>query len=156
MHIHLIAVGQRMPDWVTTAYQDFAKRLPNEYRLTLVELAAGKRGKNADIARAIADEGKRMLDAIPKDSLVIGLDERGRSWSTKDLAAQFSDWSQGGRDVALLVGGADGLAPDVKQRVDITWSLSKLTLPHAMVRVVLAEQLYRAWSLMNNHPYHRA
>ncbi len=156
MHIHLIAVGQRMPDWVTTAYQDFAKRLPNEYRLKLVELAAGKRGKNADIARAIADEGKRMLDAIPRDCLVIALDEHGRSWSTKDLATQLSDWSQGGRDVVLLVGGADGLAPDVKQRVDITWSLSKLTLPHAMVRVVLAEQLYRAWSLLNNHPYHRA
>ena len=156
MHIHLIAVGQRMPDWVTTAYQDFAKRLPNEYRLNLVELAAGKRGKNADIARAIADEGKRMLEAIPKDCLVVGLDERGRSWSTKDLAAQLSDWEQGGRDVALLVGGADGLAPDVKKRLDVTWSLSQLTLPHAMVRVVLAEQLYRAWSILNNHPYHRA
>lgn len=156
MRIHLIAVGQRMPDWVTMAYQDFAKRLPNEYRINLVELAAGKRGKNADIARAIADEGKRMLDALPRDCLVIALDEHGHNWSTKDLAAQLSDWSQGGRDVALLIGGADGLAADVKQRADITWSLSKLTLPHALVRVVLAEQVYRAWSLMNNHPYHRA
>lgn len=156
MRIHLIAVGQRMPDWVTTAYQDFAKRLPGEYRINLVELAAGKRGKNADLARAIADEGKRMLEALPRDCLVIALDEHGHNWSSKDLATQLSDWSQGGRDVALLVGGADGLAPEVKQRADITWSLSKLTLPHALVRVVLAEQLYRAWSLMNNHPYHRA
>lgn len=156
MRIHLIAVGQRMPDWVTTAYQDFARRLPGEYRINLVELAAGKRGKNADLARAIADEGKRMLEALPRDCLVIALDEHGHNWSSKDLAAQLSGWSQGGRDVALLVGGADGLAPEVKQRADITWSLSKLTLPHALVRVVLAEQLYRAWSLMNNHPYHRA
>lgn len=156
MRIHLIAVGQRMPDWVTTAYQDFAKRLPGEYRINLVELAAGKRGKNADLVRAIADEGKRMLEALPRDCLVIALDEHGHNWSSKDLAAQLSDWSQGGRDVALLVGGADGLAPEVKQRADVTWSLSRLTLPHALVRVVLAEQLYRAWSLMNNHPYHRA
>jgi 23S rRNA (pseudouridine1915-N3)-methyltransferase len=156
MRIHLIAVGQRMPDWVSTAYQDFAKRLPSEYRLNLVELAAGKRGKNADIARAITDEGKRMLDALPKDCLIIALDEHGRAWSTMDLATQLSDWSQGGRDVALLIGGADGLAAEVKQRADITWSLSKLTLPHALARVVLAEQLYRAWSLMTNHPYHRA
>ena len=156
MRIHLIAVGQRMPDWVSTAYQDFAKRLPNEYRINLVELSAGKRGKNADLARAIADEGKRMLAALPKDCLVIALDECGREWSTKDLAAQLSDWSQGGRDVALLIGGADCLAPTVKQRADITWSLSRLTLPHALVRVVLVEQVYRAWSLLTNHPYHRA
>ncbi|WP_126453266.1 23S rRNA (pseudouridine(1915)-N(3))-methyltransferase RlmH [Sulfuriflexus mobilis] len=156
MRIHLIAVGQRMPGWVTTAYQDFAKRLPSEYRLNLVELAAGKRGKNADITRAIADEGKRMLDALPRDCRVIALDEQGHAWGTQDLAAQLSDWSQGGRDVALLIGGADGLAPEVKQRADMSWSLSNLTLPHALVRVVLAEQLYRAWSLLNNHPYHRA
>ena len=156
MRIHLIAVGQRMPGWVNTAYQDFARRLPGEYRLNLVELAAGKRGKNADIARAIADEGKRMLEALPKDCLVIALDEHGREWSTKDLTTQLADWSQGGRDVALLIGGADGLAAGVRQRADITWSLSKLTLPHALVRVVLAEQLYRAWSLLTNHPYHRA
>jgi len=156
MRIHLIAVGQRMPGWVNTAYQDFARRLPGEYRLNLVELAAGKRGKNADIARAIADEGKRMLEALPKDCLVIALDEHGREWSTKDLTTQLADWSQGGRDVALLIGGADGLAAGVRQRADITWSLSNLTLPHALVRVVLAEQLYRAWSLMTNHPYHRA
>ena len=156
MQIHLIAVGQRMPDWVSTAYQDFAKRLPKEYSLKLVELAAGKRGKNADIARAIADEGKRMLDALPKGCLVIALDEHGRAWSTKELAAQLSDWSLGGRDVALLIGGADGLAAEVKQRADMNWSLSNLTLPHALVRVVLAEQLYRAWSLLTNHPYHRA
>jgi len=156
MRIHLIAVGQRMPGWVNTAYQDFARRLPGEYRLNLVELAAGKRGKNADIARAIADEGKRMLEALPKDCLVIALDEHGREWSTKDLTTQLADWSQGGRDVDLLIGGADGLAAGVRQRADITWSLSKLTLPHALVRVVLAEQLYRAWSLLTNHPYHRA
>ncbi|MDT8404466.1 23S rRNA (pseudouridine(1915)-N(3))-methyltransferase RlmH [Sulfuriflexus sp.] len=156
MRIHLIAVGQRMPDWVNTAYQDFARRLPGEYRLNLVELAAGKRGKNADIARAIADEGKRMLDALPKDCLVITLDEHGRAWSTMEVAGQLADWSRGGRDVALLIGGADGLAAEVRQRADMSWSLSNLTLPHALVRVVLAEQLYRAWSLLTNHPYHRA
>lgn len=145
-----------MPGWVTTAYNEFSKRLPNEYQPRLVELAAAKRGKNTDLQRAISDEGERMLQALPKDCHVIALDEHGKQWDTRTVASTMADWTQGGRDVALLIGGADGLAASVKQRADQSWSLSALTLPHALVRVVLVEQLYRAWSLLHNHPYHRA
>ncbi|MEW6354645.1 MAG: 23S rRNA (pseudouridine(1915)-N(3))-methyltransferase RlmH [Pseudomonadota bacterium] len=155
MQIHLIAVGTRPPDWVNAGYHEFAKRLPPECRLNLVEITPGKRGKNADIARAVHDEGARMAAAIPKDALVIALDVRGAQWSTEQLAAHLNDWLHGGRDVALLIGGPDGLSEACLQRARIKWSLSKLTLPHALVRIVAAEQLYRAWSILHNHPYHR-
>ena len=155
MHIHIIAVGQKMPAWVSTGYDEFIKRLPKEFTPLLKEIPPGRRSKNSDLKRAIAEESERILQAIPKDCLVVALDERGKSWSTRQLADQMSDWTGSGRDVALIVGGADGLSAEVKQRANMTWSLSALTLPHALVRVVLAEQLYRAWSLMTNHPYHR-
>ncbi|MBD3610308.1 MAG: 23S rRNA (pseudouridine(1915)-N(3))-methyltransferase RlmH [Gammaproteobacteria bacterium] len=155
MRIHLIAVGQRMPAWVEVGFEEFAKRLPHECSLNLIELAAGKRGKGADIARAIQDEGQRMLDAVPKNTMVVALDQRGKEWDTEELSRNLSDWLQDGRDIALLVGGPDGLAPECVQLAERKWSLSKLTLPHPMVRIVLAEQLYRAWSILKNHPYHR-
>ncbi|MEO6697647.1 MAG: 23S rRNA (pseudouridine(1915)-N(3))-methyltransferase RlmH [Gammaproteobacteria bacterium] len=155
MHIHLIAIGERMPDWVKSGYDQYAKRLPRECRLQLVEIPAGKRGKGADIARAILSEGERMLAAIPKDARVIALDMRGKQWDTAQLAQQLKDWLQGGRDVALLTGGPEGLAESCLKRADHLWSLSNLTLPHPLVRIVVAEQLYRAWSLLTGHPYHR-
>lgn len=156
MNIHLIAVGERMPAWVQQGYAEYAKRLPPECGLRLVEIAPGRRSKAADPARAIQEEGERMLAAVPKGSLVLALDERGREWATADLAEQLGRWLQGGRDVALLVGGPDGLAAACRERAEGTWSLSRLTLPHPLVRVVVAEQLYRAWSVLQNHPYHRA
>ncbi len=156
MRIHLIAAGNRMPDWVNTGYGEFAGRLPPESRLHLIEIAPGRRGKGADVARAVAAEGERMLAALPKNSLVIALEVGGKAWTTENLAAQFSAWLQGGRDVALLVGGPDGLAESCRARAEMRWSLSPLTLPHMLVRIVVAEQLYRAWSLLNGHPYHRA
>src|SRR3569623_657718 len=110
----------------------------------------------ADVARAVAEEGERMLAAIPKDSLVIALEVDGKSWSTEMLAREFAAWLQDGRDVALLVGGPDGLADSCRARADMKWSLSPLTLPHMLVRIVAAEQLYRAWSVLQGHPYHRA
>jgi len=155
MQIHLIAVGQKMPVWVTQGYQTFADRMPAECRLRLVEVPTVKRGKNADLKRIIAREGEALLAAIPRDALTVALDERGRQWTTRELAGHFSDWRQSGREVALLVGGPDGLAECCRQQASVTWSLSSLTLPHAMVRVLLAEQLYRAWSIGVNHPYHR-
>jgi len=155
MRLHIIAVGHKMPDWVTNAFQEYSKRLPNNYHLNLVELSPAIRSKSTDLQRAIDDEGERMLAALPKQAWVVALDEKGKSWNSKELAKSLSNWQQDGRDVALLIGGADGLASAVKARADQTWSLSALTLPHGMVRVVLAEQLYRAWSLLNNHPYHR-
>ena len=155
MHIHLIAVGQRMPAWVDTAYQEYAKRLPRECALKLVEIAPGKRGRNADVARTLRDEGERMLAAIPRDCHVVALEVGGRSWSTPQLAAQLEDWMGSGRDVALLVGGPEGMDDACRARADRLWSLSALTLPHPLVRVILAETLYRAWSVMAGHPYHR-
>ena len=144
-----------MPAWVSTGYDEFIKRLPKEFTPLLKEIPPGRRSKNSDLKRAIEEESERILQAIPKDCLVVALDERGKSWTTRQLANQMSDWTNSGRDVALIVGGPDGLSAEVKQRADLKWSLSALTLPHALVRVVLAEQLYRAWSLITNHPYHR-
>lgn len=156
MRIHLIAVGNRMPEWVVTGYGEFAGRMPTECRLHLIEIAPGRRAKGADVARAIAEEGERMLAAIPKDSLVIALEVEGKSWSTEALAQQLAAWMQDGRDVALLVGGPDGLAESCRACADVKWSLSPLTLPHMLVRIVAAEQLYRAWTILQGHPYHRA
>ena len=155
MHIHLIAVGQRMPAWVETAFQDYAKRLPRECALKLVEIAPGKRGRNVDVARILRDEGERMLAAVPRDCHVIALEVGGKTWSTPQLAAQLESWMGSGRDVALLVGGPEGMDDACRARADQLWSLSALTLPHPLVRVILAETLYRAWSLMAGHPYHR-
>jgi len=144
-----------MPDWVVQGYQTFAGRLPAECSLRLVEIPAIKRRKNADLKRIAAREGETLLAAVPKGALVIALDERGRQWSTLELADQFASWRQGGRDIALLVGGPDGLHESCRLQARQLWSLSPLTLPHALVRVIVAEQLYRAWSIGANHPYHR-
>ncbi|MEO5343413.1 MAG: 23S rRNA (pseudouridine(1915)-N(3))-methyltransferase RlmH [Gammaproteobacteria bacterium SHHR-1] len=156
MHIHLISVGNRMPAWVEQGYAEYAKRLPPECRLNLIEIAPARRGKNPDIPRLRRDEGQRMLAALPKGCRVLALEVEGRTWSTEQLAARLADWLQQGSDLALLVGGPDGLDPACRQAADEHWSLSPLTLPHPLVRVILAEQIYRAWSLLNHHPYHRA
>ena len=156
MQIHLIAVGDKMPRWVQQGFEEFAKRLPAECALRLVEIPAGKRGKNADIARILRDESSRMLAALPKGATPIALEVGGRPWSTEQLAEQLEGWMQSGQDVALLVGGPEGLGEGVRAATRLQWSLSPLTLPHPLVRVVLAEQLYRAWSILRNHPYHRA
>lgn len=156
MRISLIAVGARMPAWVNEGFADYAERLPREWHLALIQINSGKRRKNVDLARLLEEEGRRMLAAIPFNTRVIALDQAGRQWSTAQLAQQLDDWLQDGRDVALLVGGPEGLDGACKSRAETLWSLSPLTFPHALVRVIVAEQLYRAWSLLHNHPYHRA
>ena len=155
MRIKLIAVGTKMPAWVTTGYQEYAKRLPAELKLDLIEVAPGQRGKGADIKRAIEKESKLILSAIDKTDYVVALDVTGKSWDTHVLAEQVSSWQMLGSNVCLLVGGPDGLSNDCLQRAQRRWSLSALTYPHPLVRIILAEQIYRAWSLLNNHPYHR-
>jgi len=155
MRIHLIAVGNRMPSWVVEGYQEYARRLRGECELRLVEVTAGKRGKNADIQRILEEESKQILEAVPRGAAIWALDVKGRSWDTPKLARQLDHWMHDGRDLALLVGGPEGLAPGCINEAEGTWSLSPLTFPHPLVRVVLAEQLYRAWSLLRNHPYHR-
>lgn len=155
MKIHLIAVGQKMPAWINQGYQEYARRLPAECSLRLIEIAALRRGKNADLKRIAEQEAQSLLAAVPKGAMIIALDERGQQWTTRQLAEQFDDWRQQAVDVALLVGGPDGLADSCRQRARVLWSLSPLTLPHALVRVLVAEQLYRAWSIGVGHPYHR-
>lgn len=155
MRIRLIAVGGKMPGWVSTGYDEYAKRLPADFRLELVELALGHRGKGADLARAIRAEGDAMLDAIPKGDRVIALTVDGRSWSTEQLAEQAEQWRMSGQNLSLLVGGPDGLDARCVAAADQKWSLSALTLPHPLVRIMLAEQLYRAWTLLQGHPYHK-
>lgn len=156
MKIHLLAVGTRMPDWIKSGYREYAERLPRECALNLVEIPAGKRGVNLDVARIVRDEGERLLAAVPVGSRRIALDERGQEWSTVELAEQLAGWLQDGRDLSLLVGGPDGLDSGCRARTDGLWALSRLTLPHPLVRVIVAEQIYRAWSLLHHHPYHRA
>ena len=155
MRLHLIAVGSRLDAWVNQGYDEFAKRLPVDCCLQLTEIPALKRGKNANLERITREEGRKMLAAIPKGSSVVALDVQGRQYTTLELADKLAGWLQGGRDVALLVGGPEGLAPECLVRAEEKWSLSNLTLPHPLVRIVVAEQLYRAWSVLSHHPYHR-
>jgi 23S rRNA (pseudouridine1915-N3)-methyltransferase len=156
VRIHLLAVGTRMPSWVVEGYREYTKRLPRECSLHLVEIPPAKRHKSMTVVQARQQEGQALLAALPKDCKVVALDVRGKPWSTETLAAQLDDWLVSGRDVALLVGGPDGLSDACLERADQRWSLSALTYPHALVRIVLAEQLYRAWTISTGHPYHRS
>jgi 23S rRNA (pseudouridine1915-N3)-methyltransferase len=171
MRIQLLSIGRRMPAWINQGFADYAKRLPQSCALSLVEIEPAARGKGsgrgrsksgqraelspAERDRLLADEGGRLLKAIPNRARVIALDVRGQTWSTEALARELEAWMADGRDLALLVGGPDGLSRDCLARADERWSLSPLTFPHPLVRVILAEQLYRAWSLTQGHPYHR-
>ncbi|HET7778270.1 MAG TPA: 23S rRNA (pseudouridine(1915)-N(3))-methyltransferase RlmH [Rudaea sp.] len=153
MRAHLIAVGERMPAWVGEGFAEYAKRLSRELPLQLVEISTKSRSREA--ARAIADEGAAILAAIPKSAHVVALDGRGKAWSSEELAAQLARWRMQGQDLAFVIGGPDGLAPAVLERAQQRWSLGPATLPHPLVRIVVAEQLYRAVSQLANHPYHR-
>ena len=154
MKLRVVAVGQRQPDWADAAWADFAKRFPPEMRLELKALKAEPRaGRSA--AQCMAAEALRFEAAIPKGARRVVLDEHGARLDSAALAARLQFWRGDGRDVALLIGGPDGLAPALKAGADETLRLSDLTLPHALARVLLAEALYRAWSLASGHPYHR-
>lgn len=156
MRLHLVAIGQRMPDWVTAGFEDYAARMPRDARLHLNALNIPARSRAMDAETLRRNEASALLSAIPRQALVVALDEGGQVVDTAALASRFAGWQQSGRDVAFLVGGANGLEAAVRERADWTWSLSPLTFPHMLVRVLVAEQLYRAWSLLNHHPYHRA
>ncbi|HIO28262.1 MULTISPECIES: 23S rRNA (pseudouridine(1915)-N(3))-methyltransferase RlmH [Marinobacter] len=156
MRLRLVCVGQKMPEWVSQGYNEYARRMPPELSLDLVEIPLAHRGKNPDIPRLMQREGDAILSALGPRDRVIALEVGGRNWSTEKLAGQLENWQLDGRDVSFLVGGPDGLADICRDRADQLWSLSALTLPHPLVRILLAEQLYRAWSVTRNHPYHRA
>ncbi|HEY9063670.1 MAG TPA: 23S rRNA (pseudouridine(1915)-N(3))-methyltransferase RlmH [Burkholderiaceae bacterium] len=155
MKLWLVAVGQRQPAWADAAYADFAKRFPPEMRLELKAVKAEPRSAGKSAEQLMAAEGARIDAAIPRGARRVVLDERGTRITTAQLAQRLAAWQQDGRDVALLVGGPDGLDAALKAGADETLRLSDLTLPHAFVRVLLAEALYRAWTVTINHPYHR-
>ena len=155
MKIRILAVGPKMPGWVTDGAGEYLKRMPRELPVEFVVLPLGNRAKNQAISVAIAQEGDAMLNAIRDTDHVVALDLSGKPWSTEQLAEQLQGWRENARDLVLLVGGPDGLDARCLARADQKWSLSNLTLPHPLVRVLLAEQLYRAWSVTQNHPYHK-
>jgi len=154
MRLILIAVGQKMPDWAQSAFDDYAKRFPPEIKLD-VRLVKTQPRHSSDVAGIMAAERQRIEAQIPKGVRLVVLDERGDALTTKQLAQSLTDWQMGGTDIALVIGGPDGLDPGFKQQAHQRIRLSSMTLPHAMARVLLVEQLYRAWSVNANHPYHR-
>jgi 23S rRNA (pseudouridine1915-N3)-methyltransferase len=144
-----------MPAWINTGFKEYNKRLPKEFYLNLIEVPAATRSKSSSTEKIMAEESKRIRAVIPEGSLIIALDEHGKQLGSISLSKKLDSWTQEGRDVTFVIGGADGLADEIKQSTDMLWSLSSLTLPHALVRVILVEQVYRAWTIMDNHPYHR-
>ncbi len=155
MHLRVIAVGTRMAGWVQAGVDEYLRRIRAPWKLTLLEIEAGRRTASQPASRAIEAEGERVLAALRPGEYVVAMDERGRELGTRDLATRLEARARDGRPLALLIGGPDGHAPAVASRADERWSLSQLTLPHGLARVVLVEQLYRAQSLLLNHPYHR-
>lgn len=155
MRLRLCALGTRVPRWVEDGFGEYARRLPRALRLELVEVPLADRRDGRGEERWRREEAQRLRAAAGRDARLVALDERGRGWTSRVLAERIDDWRLEGRDVAFCIGGPDGLAPEFLAAADDRWSLSTLTLPHALVRIVVAEQVYRAWTLLTGHPYHR-
>ncbi|HZP92098.1 MAG TPA: 23S rRNA (pseudouridine(1915)-N(3))-methyltransferase RlmH [Burkholderiales bacterium] len=157
MRLHLLTIGRKPPAWVAAGFEDYARRMPRELPIVLTEIRPGRRDADspAQRARARSEESARILAAVPSGSVKIALDERGQTFTTVQFAHRLEAWMREGRDLCFIVGGADGLDERVRNAADLMLSLSALTLPHALVRIVLAEQLYRAATLIRSHPYHR-
>ncbi|MFV9616818.1 MAG: 23S rRNA (pseudouridine(1915)-N(3))-methyltransferase RlmH [Gammaproteobacteria bacterium] len=156
MKINLIAIGNKMPGWVDVASNDFIKRLPAEIKINTILLPLIKRGKNPDIPRIIRDESRKILSVVPKNSLLVVLDVLGKPVTTINFSSMLDIWLQQGQDISIVIGGPDGVSDELLSQARQKISLSALTFPHPLVRVILLEQIYRAWSILNNHPYHRA
>ncbi|TAK78875.1 MAG: 23S rRNA (pseudouridine(1915)-N(3))-methyltransferase RlmH [Gammaproteobacteria bacterium] len=155
MRIRLLSITHKSPAWIQAGYEEYAKRLPPSCQLELIDIPAEKRTANADIKRITEREGEKMLALIKPQHHVIALDVKGKLWTTEQLAEQLAGWQQEGRHLDLLVGGPEGLAPACLQKAETRWSLSTLTFPHILVKLIVAEQIYRAWSILQQHPYHR-
>lgn len=154
--MRLIAVGDRQPPWVDLAFDDYAQRLPRAWQFRLVTQATAQRSKAQAPQQAIEAEGQRILGEVRPGELVVALDERGTEWSSEQLSRRLSAWLSDGRDICFVIGGPDGLSGGCRKRADEQWSLSRLTLPHGLARILFVEQLYRASSMLDGHPYHRA
>ena len=156
MHIRLLAVGDRQPSWVDEACSKYTERYPREWKFRLDVIPTVRRNKNDKSRQAMEAEGELILAKLGSDEQVVLLDERGKQLSSKSLASRLSEWQTDARDLCFIIGGPDGVSGQVRQRANMMWSLSQLTLPHGMARALLSEQLYRAWSLQTGHPYHRS
>jgi 23S rRNA (pseudouridine1915-N3)-methyltransferase len=154
MKLYIVAIGHKMPEWIAQGFQEYVKRMPREAQIILIELKPENRSSRT-VEQIMEIERDRIQAALPPHSKLIALDERGQAWRTLELAQQLTHWQQEGQDIAFVIGGADGLHPDIKRQAHQLIQLSALTLPHGMVRVLLAEQLYRAYSIIQHHPYHR-
>jgi 23S rRNA (pseudouridine1915-N3)-methyltransferase len=155
MRLKIIAVGTRLPPWQQQGFSEYARRLPRECAMDLTEIPAASRAKSKATSQSIAKESDRILAALARNDYVVALDQAGVQYTSEDLAGRLDIWLAQGRDVAMLIGGADGLSQACRSRAELRWSLSDLTLPHGLARVLVAEQLYRAWSILGGHPYHR-
>lgn len=155
MHIRLLAVGDRQPAWVDEAFDNYSGRLPREWNFRIDRIATARRSKNNTSKNAMVVEADALLARIKDDEQVVLLDQRGSQLTSQALATRLSDWQADGRDLSFVIGGPDGVAEACRKRADVIWSLSDLTLPHGLARILFAEQMYRAWSLQNGHPYHR-
>jgi 23S rRNA (pseudouridine1915-N3)-methyltransferase len=155
MRIRLLTITHKTPAWIQEGYDEYAKRLRHSCTLELVEIPAEKRTANTDLPRLLEREGEKMLAALKPRHHVIALDVKGASWSTEQLATQLADWYQQGKNIDLLIGGPDGLARECLKKAQQRWSLSPLTFPHLFIRIMIAEQIYRASSILEGHPYHR-
>ncbi len=155
MNIELLAAGTKPPDWIDTGFGEYQKRLSGHWPLDVREIAVAKRSKNQSLERLKQEEGDRMLLAVKPGAKLVALDRTGSIWSTQELAERVERWSMSASHLQIMIGGPDGLAEQCTERASEIWSLSALTFPHFLVRVIVAEQLYRAWSIQNNHPYHK-
>ncbi len=156
MRLTVLTPGSRMPRWVDEAVNEYRKRLPPELKLELRDLPLGGRGRDSNPMRAMAEEAKRIRDAMPARDRLVVLDVAGKAFTTEQLAGQLESWQMSGDNYSLVIGGPDGVDPSLLEQAQLRWSLSPLTLPHPLVRVVLVEQLYRAWTINAGHPYHRS
>ena len=155
MKITLIAIGKSLPSWVNTGIEEFSKRISAFCNFNLIEIPMVKRSKKSEIAKLIVEEGKKLLAAVPKNNYLIALDEHGDCWNSVQLSKQIENWQLQSPNLSLLIGGPDGLAAECLQQANSTWSLSPLTFPHTLARVITVEQLFRGLSILHHHPYHR-
>lgn len=155
MKINIITIGKSRSTWVESGFAEYAKRMPKDYQLNLIEIQTIRRTMSANIKQIAYAETEKLVAAVPKNNLIVALDEHGREWTTIELSQKISTWHHEHQDISFLIGGPDGLDDIFLQNTKTIWSLAKLTLPHQLVRVIVAEQIYRAWTIINNHPYHR-